>query len=154
MLINNISTGFLEIPNQISINIFTQGCTVCCKNCHNKNLWQFFSKYKTTQHDFELKIKKMNMANWCCWLGGEPTDQKDLIEYLKITQKHNKKNCVYTGKLFSIIDAEIKKICDIIIDGKYIGVPIQNENTNQKIYYKIKDKFKNITWKELEDFLC
>lgn len=95
------------------------------------------------------------MAKWVCWLGGEPTDQEDLVVFLSLVHANNLKNCLYTGRTFDSIEEDIKTHCDIIIDNPFIGLSVNEENTNQNIYVKINNNFKRLTWNELKElYIC
>jgi len=152
MQIHRIDTGFIDVPHNISMNIFTQGCTVGCKNCSNKSL-QNFSGGTNLDFDQLLKlISTRSMCKWVCWLGGNPTEQPDLYKYCKFIKKHSKlKICVYTGHYFNSLAKRLLESIDLVIDGPFIGEAVnEKKGSNQKIYMKINKKWTLIdNWHKL-----
>ena len=63
--------------------------------------------------------------------------------------------CCFTGYEFEKLSLEkqldLISYVDILIDGPWQGIPITDSKSNQKIYIKEKNTYKNITWSELSD---
>jgi anaerobic ribonucleoside-triphosphate reductase activating protein len=129
-------TGFLEVPGQISTNIFVQGCKLRCEGCHSPELQSFdggedIPPLKLLEFIFEYK-----MANWVCWLGGDASYYPDEVEALN-TWIHigERFSCLYTGKTFEQLGNDMSLLSfDLIKCGPYIGKTISDDNTNQKFY--------------------
>ena len=155
MQISRIETGFIEIPGQISLNIYTQGCTCGCVGCHNEEIWSFKGGFKFDKEYIKKLMPKRTLCKWICWLGGNPTEQNDLGEICQyIKENYNFKICVYTGHLFKTIDKNTLKYIDMVVDGKWEGIPVIEPNTNQKIYLKQNNTFNLLkNWQELTDIL-
>jgi hypothetical protein len=89
-------------------------------------------------------------------LGGDPLYQFD--EFIRINkelkEKINLKIACYTGYTLNNFSEEQKKqllsVVDILIDGKWQGIPVTDEKSNQKIYINKDNKFLNITYNELK----
>lgn len=140
--IAQVSTGFIEVPNHISLCVYTQGCKRQCKDCHNPTLWSFDGGEKVLEIEAELLINEHPMCDYVVYLGGEPLDQlQGLIAFSKEFKKLNKRICLYTGYQFSEIDKELLKYIDIVVDGEFVKEkgPVTSKTTNQKIWLKTVD---------------
>jgi anaerobic ribonucleoside-triphosphate reductase activating protein len=149
--IANINTGFVDVPGQISLNLFCQGCGVKCKNCQNPKLISMRGGNKLYEEDFDLIITKYHMCNWICFLGGDATFQPEGLKYFSklFKTKYDKKVCLYTGKLFEDIQDLIKHI-DLVIDGPWQGLTVDNPNTNQRIFTYSDNKWNRISFNDLK----
>lgn len=124
----------MDISNgeNLGVSLFVQGCRFQCKNCFNKETWDFNSGKEWTEEIenkfFELVdrpyIKRISI------LGGEPlanenvSDVFNLIKKLKV--KFLDKNIwIYTGfKFENILNNQLRRnvieMCDVVVDGRYI----------------------------------
>ncbi len=128
----------------VGVSLFVQGCTFHCKNCFNSETWDFNGGKEWTEETKEKLIgliarpyiKRVSI------LGGEPLAKQNLDDVLKLIKEIRisfpKKNIwLYTGYDFQqIFRGESKclsqeglndfkrrgiiKLCDIVIDGRYI----------------------------------
>lgn len=162
MKIARIETGFLEVPDKISLNIYAMGCSIQCPNCHNKHLWDFNNKnsYDLKTEEFENTIKSKNdIIKWVTFLGGEPLDQLlDTILFAKISKDEGFNTCLYSGYSFDIIKEKLDynlEFFDLIISEPFIEIPVIQEHTNQKIFINTGDKFYTEikSWATLNTFL-
>ena len=134
--IKQLSTGFIEVPGKISINIYAQGCSKRCPGCHNPDCQDFNSGEKLFLTDIDIISKDYDMANWICWLGGDAVYQP---EALKAFNKEFKLRgygvALYTGKLFEEIQDLVENV-DLVVDGEWTGKTIRDQGTNQSIRVK------------------
>lgn len=114
----------------VRASLFVSGCTHECKNCFNKEAWDF--KYgkpwtkeiedKLIEHLNKEEIKGVNI------LGGEPLQQDETLLHLllRISQEVNKPIWLWTG--YDIVDVihygtknqrYILYSCNVVIDGKF-----------------------------------
>ena len=91
----------------VRVSLFVSGCTHHCKNCFNKETWDFNFGEPFTQEteDKILEYLSPDYINGLSLLGGEPfepTNQKVLLPFLKrVKEKFPKKSIwCYTGYLF------------------------------------------------------
>ena len=151
----SISTGFSEIPGQISLNFFVQGCKKKCKNCHNPDLQSFDGGVEIFLEDIDDILRMHEMPTWICWLGGDavyqPEGFKQFNKQFKILKY---KICLYTGKYFDEVKDLLKDV-DLVIDGPYEEDkgPVGNETTNQQVHIKIKNKWQKIKFKQIKETL-
>ena len=152
--ISQISTGFIEIPGCISLNIFAQGCVLHCQNCHNPELQNFSGGQPLYISQAASICKTYGLASWICWLGGDVTYQSDsFVQFNYAFKACVKKVCLYTGRLFKEVESLLDCV-DLVIDGPWQGIPVTDSNTNQQIYLKINNKWEHIdTWYNLSNIL-
>ena len=129
-----------DIANGIGVRVslFVSGCTHRCKNCFNKETWDFSygEKYTAETENLILSYLEPSFVNGLSLLGGEPFEpqnQKELVELLRVVKdKFPKKDIwCYTGYLFDeqlLKDSrarceytdEMLSYIDILVDGPYI----------------------------------
>lgn len=124
----------MDISNgeNLGVSLFVQGCRFQCKNCFNKETWDFNGGREWTKEVenkfFELidrpYIKRVSI------LGGEPLADENVSDVLGLILKlkdkfPNKDIWLYTGYTFESISnnplrKRIIEMCDVLVDGKYI----------------------------------
>ncbi len=149
MQISRINTGFSELPGQITINIYAQGCKLHCAGCQNPDLISFEGGTTFKIQDLDQELQKYELSEWVCWLGGDATYQQDFNEFNKHLKKKNYNICLYTGQLFENIQHLLNDV-DIVMDGPWQGIPITEVNTNQRIFIKKQNIWKQIKWNEIK----
>lgn len=86
MLISGfIKNSFIDYPGKISSVIFTQGCNMRCKFCHNYELIPIKGSYSAYSEDevlYYLK-KTKGFIDALVITGGEPTLQNDLESFVR-----------------------------------------------------------------------
>ncbi len=77
--------SLIDYPGKISAVIFTQGCNFRCPYCHNPELVlpEHFCEPFSEEKIFEFFAKRVGQIEGIVVTGGEPTMQKDLIEFLE-----------------------------------------------------------------------
>ena len=121
----------------VRVSLFVSGCTHACKNCFNKEAWDFnYGKPFTEKTVAEIieALKPEHIGGFSL-LGGEPFEpenQEDLAKLLaKIkTELPNKDIWCYTGFLFEdILEGKVGKYeiakkmlqnIDVLVDGKFV----------------------------------
>lgn len=144
----------------VCVSFWAQGCNLHCKNCHNKELWDFNNGTEFTSKTLDYIINCINkngiLRNFSI-LGGEPLCPQNLFMTEIIIQQVRKvypniKIYLWTGYTFEALIKRIKEDnnnglkyilsdIDALIDGPYIDS--QRDITlylrgskNQKIRYK------------------
>jgi anaerobic ribonucleoside-triphosphate reductase activating protein len=124
----------------VRVSLFVSGCNHHCKNCFNKEAWDFNYGEKFTEEQEEQIIEdlKPDYITGLSVLGGEPFEQANqeklapLVEKVKQTYPDKKIWC-YTGFTFDkqilgqMINEEDRdttkqmlKNIDYIVDGKFV----------------------------------
>jgi len=153
MQISNISTGFIEIPTQTSLNIYVQGCKKRCEGCQNPELQSFIGGTTIKLEDLPKILQNRDLSTWICWLGGDSVYQEEgFLAFNKFFKENGYKICLYTGKLFSEVENLLEHV-DLVIDGAWEGKKIEEKDTNQKIYIKNNNKWNKINYNELKNIL-
>ena len=138
----------MDISNgeNLGVSLFVQGCRFQCKNCFNKETWDFDGGKEWTEEIeskfFELvdrpHIKRISI------LGGEPLANENVFDIFNLIQKlkekfPNKNIWLYTGYTWNQIfypiltddfdlqrdqiinhRKKIIKMCDVVVDGRYV----------------------------------
>lgn len=136
----------LDISNGegVGVSLFVQGCDRHCFNCFNPDTWDFNGGKEWTEETKNKFIKLIDRPyiNRISVLGGEPLAEQNLDEVLSLIKEirnsfPEKTIWLYTGYSYSEIfrgqssclsqewvnnfkRREIIKLCNVVIDGKYI----------------------------------
>lgn len=129
--------GFSEIPGEISLLINLSNCPYHCPDCHSKELWKDIGTPLRIGNLCDL-IAKNTGISCICFMGGD-SDLEELYNVFRFCPLLFKdlKIAWYTGR--DTIPRDLPQI-DYIKIGPYkkeFG-PINNPNTNQKLYVKGK----------------
>ncbi len=127
----DIANGF-----GVRVSLFVSGCTHHCKNCFNKETWDFASGEPFTEETEEsiLKMMEPSYIDGLSLLGGEPMEkvnQKGLLPFVKkVKERYPDKNIwCYTGYLYEDLlpggkvhideTDELLSHIDILVDGEF-----------------------------------
>lgn len=140
------------------------GCTHHCKECFNKEAWDFHYGNPFTQKEIDriLEYLKPNYIAGLSLLGGEPMEpvnQEGILPLLRaVKQTYPEKNIwCYTGYLFdkdvldkmckeSEVTKEIVSYLDIVVDGEFMI-----DRKNLKINFRGSDNQRIIDVKKTLD---
>ena len=122
----------------VRVSLFVSGCTHHCKNCFNKETWDFEygEKFTETTSEEIIKLLEPSYVNGLSLLGGEPFEvqnQVELVKFLRLVKSTYPQKDIwcYTGYLFDKqLQNESRARCehtdemlsyiDILVDGPYI----------------------------------
>jgi len=80
-----IKSSMIDYPGKISCVVFTCGCNFICPYCHNRDLIKFVGEETETGFDsaeiIQFLKKRKGLLDGLVITGGEPTLQKDLIQF-------------------------------------------------------------------------
>lgn len=108
--------------------IWFKGCSLKCQGCINPELWSFDKENLYTS----LELSQMIKSNSVTLLGGEPLDQEDILDFIKIVKSMNIGIILFTG--YSIKNREKMKIacyCDTVI-----SEPFDTNKINSSLYLR------------------
>lgn len=119
--IARIFTSFVDVPDKISSAIYFSGCSLRCKGCHNKELWDKESGTLMSDTEIIQNVKNNDLIEYVAFLGGEPTDQMDFLIKLckKITREIKKPIAIYTGREFEVLPEDLLDNTSLIVCGPY-----------------------------------
>lgn len=113
----------------VRVSLFVSGCTLHCKDCFNKEAWDFNGgKVLTSEKYFQIcKLLENPNYSGLSILGGEPFDQKDyflLSDLCKTAHYYGKDVWIWTGHTFEEINLDSKmknllELCDVLVDGRF-----------------------------------
>ena len=119
------SLGTVDGPG-IRFVVFTQGCNLRCKCCHNPDTWEFgVGKEYTAQEVLEkcLRYKEyFSKDGGITFSGGEPLIQADFVcEVFRLCHENGINTCLDTSG--SIMNESVKKLLEftdrVLLDVKY-----------------------------------
>ncbi len=121
----------------VRVSVFVSGCTHACKNCFNRQAWDFNYGKEFTEKEIEKVLEELDnpFVSGLTLLGGEPLEhcnQKGLIPLVKkVKEKYPEKDIwCYTGYTFDndVMGNMYKKWeetpellshIDVMVDGKF-----------------------------------
>lgn len=136
----------------VRVSLFVSGCTHHCKDCFNKEAWDFHYGNPFTDKEIERIIEylKPTYVAGLSLLGGEPmepSNQEALLPLLReVHKQYPEKNIwCYSGYLFdrdivgdmcekSATTRELLSYIDIMVDGEFI-----QERKNLKVNFRGSD---------------
>lgn len=113
----------------VRVTLWTQGCSVRCKNCFNKETWDFACGQEFTEETIQyikklLKDDKFVKRGFSI-LGGEPLELVNIPMLTKLL-KEIKQDIpdvniwMWTSKQFeSVRELELIQFIDVLVDGKF-----------------------------------
>jgi anaerobic ribonucleoside-triphosphate reductase activating protein len=134
--------------------LFTQGCSLHCKGCVNKHLWQFGVGANIT---VEEVLELCQDVEGITLHGGEPLDQSEgVLEIVKALKSVGKTVILFTGYQYKELSKSSQKrvwsLSDLVVSGRYIeekrNIYLQfRGSTNQRVY-RHKGKYKDYQIKD------
>lgn len=112
----------------VRVSIFMQGCEFHCKNCFNKETWDFAGGKEFTQSTIDevLDLCGQGHIKGLSILGGEPMHPNNIEATTKLAKAFkekypNKSLWAWSGFKFDeyLKDKEIVKYLDVLVDGTY-----------------------------------
>lgn len=123
---------FREIPDEITLALTISNCPIMCKHCNSKHLWADIGSELTITKLNHL-ITKNTGITCILFLGGDSDTNylNNLAKYIK--NKYSIKVGWYSGQ--DSIDNMINlEYFDYIKIGHFNGKPLNNKDTNQRLY--------------------
>ena len=134
--------------------LFTQGCSLHCKGCVNKHLWQFGVGANIT---VEEVLELCQDVEGITLHGGEPLDQSEgVLEIVKALKSAGKTVILFTGYQYKELSKSSQKrvwsLSDLVVSGRYVeskrNIYLQfRGSTNQRVY-RHKGKYKDYQIKD------
>ena len=111
----------------VRVSIFMQGCSFHCKNCFNKETWDFEGGQEFTDDTINKVLELCNKpeVKGLSILGGEPMHPTNIEGTTKLAkafkEKYPEKTIwTWTGfKYEDIKDKDVFNYIDVLIDGQY-----------------------------------
>ncbi len=113
-----VNNSVIYGPNKRSV-IWFRGCSIRCKDCINKELWNRNPYSNQSISKVLSQIKNDDIT----FLGGEPLDQEDIELLIDELKKQNKGIILFTGYSINDYDERKKRItlmCDVVISEPFI----------------------------------
>lgn len=113
-----VNNSVIYGPNKRSV-IWFRGCSIRCKDCINKELWNRNPNSYQSISKVVNQIKNDDITI----LGGEPLDQEDMELFIDKLKEQNKGIILFTGYSINDYDERKKRItskCDVVISEPFI----------------------------------
>ena len=129
MRYNKIRKMDISNGEGVRVSIFFQGCIFHCKNCFNKETWDFNGGYEFNQDviDKILELCDKSYITGLSILGGEPLHKKNVNGVLELVKKFREKFkqtktiWLWSGFLYEDVkDYEVFSYIDVFIDGRFM----------------------------------
>ena len=106
-----LKNSFIDYKNNISCVVFVTNCNMNCYYCHNKHLLNNNQKELINENEiFDFLQTRKGFIDAVVISGGEPTLQKDLIEFIKKIKSLNYKVKLDTnGTNFEVVKSLIEQ---------------------------------------------
>ncbi|MBR3002295.1 MAG: anaerobic ribonucleoside-triphosphate reductase activating protein [Clostridia bacterium] len=114
----------------VRVSIFMQGCSFHCKNCFNRETWDFEGGKEFTDETIDRVLELCGNENisGLSILGGEPMHPNNIEGTTKLAKAFkekypNKTLWAWSGFLFdknNIKDKEVSKYLDVLVDGQFV----------------------------------
>lgn len=90
----------LDFPGKLAAVVFTQSCSLRCKYCHNKHLWDV-KKGTVSIDEFKNFLKsRIDLLEGIVFSGGEPFMHEGIIELMQYTKSLGFEIGVHTSGIF------------------------------------------------------
>ena len=112
----------------VRVSVFMQGCNFHCKNCFNKDTWDFCGgkEFCDKTIDEILELCDKDYIKGLSILGGEPMDPKNIDGTTKLAKAFkekfpNKNVWAWSGFKFdeSLKGKDVLNYLDVLVDGTY-----------------------------------
>ena len=113
----------------VRVSVFMQGCEFHCKNCFNKETWDFEGGNEFNEETINkvLELSGKDYIKGLSILGGEPMHPKNIAATTALAKafktKYPEKNVwVWSGFKFDddLKEKEALKYIDVLVDGRYV----------------------------------
>lgn len=133
----------------IALTIFCAGCWHNCEQCQQPQLQNPGFGKPTEVEEVKKEIKtRTDLVKSVVFCGGDfGYYQNELVELLKYCKRLNLTTIFYTGFFFEELHNDVKKLCDVVIDGKFISMLSQSSfppSENQRVFILGKEVDVNI----------
>jgi len=146
--IARIFTSFIDVPDKIATAIYFSGCSIRCRDCHNKELWEKENGVLMTDDEVMKEISNNTLSECIAFLGGEPTDQLDFLIHMakRVKNETGKPIMMYTGREFEVLPDELLDMLSMVVCGPY-RQDLKQEgwpaSANQRVFKKRGTIWKN-----------
>lgn len=114
----------------IRVSIFVQGCHFHCKNCFNRDTWDFDGGELFTIDDLNRLLEYATNEHVCglSVLGGEPLNEKNVDGVLDICKAFKEKFgdktiWLWTGYKYEMLNDNQRRVLDyldVLVDGQFV----------------------------------
>ncbi|MFC1841734.1 4Fe-4S cluster-binding domain-containing protein [Candidatus Dependentiae bacterium] len=146
--IARIFTSFIDVPDTIATAVYFSGCSIRCKDCHNRDIWEKESGTLMTDDELMKKVSENSLSECVVFLGGEPTDQLDFLVHMsrRIRKEMEKPVAMYTGREFEVLPDDLLDNVCMVVCGPYRQDLHQEgwpASSNQRVFKKRGNIWKN-----------
>jgi anaerobic ribonucleoside-triphosphate reductase activating protein len=140
----------------VRVSLFMQGCAFHCKNCFNKETWDFDGGNELTDEviDEIMELCKKSHIKGLSILGGEPWHPRNVDTTVKIVKRFkeelpDKTIWSWSGFTFENYLSKIDGIeyVDVIVDGQFVeelkDISLRWKGSSNQRVINVKESLKN-----------
>ena len=129
----NLKTYDIANGPGVRVSLFVSGCTHHCKECFNREAWDFDygNPFDQSVMDRILSALKPDYIKGITYLGGEPMDPRNQGGLLELSRQikaayPDKSIWCFTGYVYEHlpmvenVTAPLLELCDVLVDGPFI----------------------------------
>jgi anaerobic ribonucleoside-triphosphate reductase activating protein len=175
MYYGEIKTNDIANGEGVRTALFVSGCTRHCKNCFNKQTWDFNfgTPFTAETEEYIFDVTSPDWVQGLTVLGGEPMEienQRALYPFLKKYKEKfpNKDLWIFTGFLFdedltpggqryTEVTDDILALVDVIVDGRFVeelhDITLQFRGSSNQRVIDVKKSLQNkkvVIWEKLK----
>lgn len=148
LFFHDAGLGSEEVPGEKTLCFYLSGCVNHCDNCHYPELRDITNGEHLKDKFFDIFELYINLISCVAFMGeGAIEDRDEMISYVQYVHSKSIKSCLYCGRNVEIEDW--MHVFDYIKTGAYIESygALTEVGTNQRMYYREKDSYIDITYK-------
>ncbi|MBL8028364.1 MAG: 7-carboxy-7-deazaguanine synthase QueE [Fibrobacteres bacterium] len=148
------SSSNSPVPDQDADVVWFSGCTIKCPECINRRFWEPRRGAKMSVDQVVQKVL-MGRSAWVSLTGGEPSEQPELVEFLKLIRAKKRKVLINTGLEYEeFISLGLLEYVDALKYGPYMAELRGGFGSlNQRMIIRAGDVFAELPYRDMKELI-